>query len=266
MYWLTAKRQNMKLDDRRKEIIDLLIEQGTVGLDDLAVRFGVSKMTIHRDLDDLESAGMLRKVRGGASIETSMQFESDYRYRARRDTEAKRRIARAAAELVEPGMTILINDGTTAGLLAERLAERRPLTVITNNLAVIEKLSEAPGITLLALGGTYSRKFNGFFGIVTEEALGRLRGDIAFLSVPAISGTACYHMDAEVMRSKRIMIHCATRAVLLADRQKFGRTALHRLTDLNRFDTVVADAPLLVDHVTPLVEAGIRILVAKDEQ
>ncbi len=256
----------MKLENRRKEIIDLLMEQGTVGLDDLAARFGVSKMMIHRDLDDLESAGLLRKVRGGASIETSLQFESDYRYRARRDTEAKRRIARAAADLVEPGMTVLINDGTTAGFLADLLPEKRPLTVITNNLAVIEKLSEAPGITLLALGGTYSRKFNGFFGIVTEEALGRLRADLAFLSSPAVSGTACYHMDQEVVRSKRMMIEGAARAVLLADRQKFGRTALHRLTDLSRFDTVITDAPLASDHATPLAEVGVRILVAKDEE
>ncbi|MCV2865084.1 DeoR/GlpR family DNA-binding transcription regulator [Albidovulum sediminicola] len=256
----------MKLEDRRKEIIDLLIEQGTVGLDDLAVRFGVSKMTIHRDLDDLESAGLLRKVRGGASIETSLQFESDYRYRARRDTDAKRRIARAAVDLAEPGMTVLINDGTTAGLLAERLAEKRPLTVITNNLAAIEALTEAPGITLLALGGTYSRKFNGFFGVVTEEALAHLRADLAFLSSPAISGGVCYHMDQEVMRSKRMMIESASRAVLLADRQKFGRTALYRLTDLGRFDTVITDAALPPDHATPLVESGVRILIAKDEE
>ncbi|OYX42592.1 MAG: DeoR family transcriptional regulator [Rhodobacterales bacterium 32-67-9] len=252
----------MKLENRRQQIIDLLIEQGTVGLDDLAARFGVSKMTIHRDLDDLEGAGMLRKVRGGASIETSLQFESDFRYRARRDTEAKRRLARAALEMVEPGMTVLVNDGTTASVLAEMLPEKRPLTVITNNLAAIEALTDAPGITLLALGGTYSRKFNGFFGIVTEEALGRLRADIAFLSTPAISGTVCYHMDQEVVRSKRGMIDGAARAVLLAERRKFGRTALHRLSDLGRFDTVITDAPLAPDQAAPLIDAKVRIVVA----
>ena len=63
----------MKLDDRRRDIVDLLVEEGTVSLDDLAARFAVSKMTIHRDLDDLEAEGLLRKVRGGATIEASGQ-------------------------------------------------------------------------------------------------------------------------------------------------------------------------------------------------
>lgn len=254
----------MKLESRRQEIIDLLMETGSVSLEDLAARFGVSKMTIHRDLDELEAAGLLRKVRGGASIETSLQFESDYRFRERRETEAKRRIAQAAADLIEPGMTVLINDGTTAGILAELLVDKRPLSVISNNMAVIQRLLDVSGITLLALGGNYSRKFNGFFGIVTEEALMRLRADIAFISTPAIQGAACYHMDHEVVRSKRLMISAGSRAILMADHQKFGRTALHHLAPLADFEAVITDTPLPKDQAGPLADAGTRIIVAKD--
>ncbi|TMV51136.1 DeoR/GlpR transcriptional regulator, partial [Thioclava sp. BHET1] len=89
----------MKRDERRQAILDLLVESRAVGLDDLAERFTVSKMTIHRDLDDLEQAGLLRKVRGGATIEAGTQFESDFRLRARQDSAAKERMARAALEL-----------------------------------------------------------------------------------------------------------------------------------------------------------------------
>lgn len=255
----------MKLENRRQEIVDLLMETGSVALDDLAQRFGVSKMTIHRDLDELESAGMLRKVRGGASIETSLQFESDYRYRERRDTDEKRGIARAAAELIEPGMTVLVNDGTTAGFLAELLPDKRPLTVITNNMAAIGTLWNASGINLLALGGAYSRKFNGFFGLVTEESLMRLRADVAFISAPAVSGAACFHMDHDVVRTKRLMIACGTRAYLLVDHQKFGRTALHHLADLSDFDAVITGASLAQDISAPLVDAGIRLISAQQE-
>jgi DeoR/GlpR family transcriptional regulator of sugar metabolism len=252
----------MKLESRRQEIVDLLMETGSVALDDLAQRFGVSKMTIHRDLDDLESAGMLRKVRGGASIETSLQFESDYRYRERQDTDEKRNIAQAAADLIEPGMTVLINDGTTAGFLAELLPDKRPLTVITNNMAAIGTLWNAGGINLLALGGAYSRKFNGFFGIVTEESLTRLRADIAFISAPAVSDTACFHMDHDVVRTKRLMIACGTRAYLLVDHQKFGRTALHHLADLTGFDAIITGAELGHEISAPLVDAGVRLISA----
>ena len=86
----------MKREDRRQAIMDLLVEQRMVDLDDLSDRFAVSRMTIHRDLDDLEQAGLLRKMRGGATIEAGNQFESDFRFRERQEGDAKQRIARTA--------------------------------------------------------------------------------------------------------------------------------------------------------------------------
>lgn len=256
----------MKLEDRRQQILDLLSVQGSVTLDELAQKFGVSKMTIHRDLDDLESGGLLRKVRGGASIESSSQFESDYRFRERRSFEEKRRIGRAAVELLEPGMTVLINDGTTAGLLADMLPEKRPITVITNNMAVIQALQGAVGVSLIALGGVYSKKYFGFYGILTEEALTRLRADVAFISSPAISGTMAFHQDHEFVKIKRLMIEAGTRRYLLVDHQKFGRTALHQIADLRNFDAVITSAPLDEEYQRPLNEAGIRLIIAEKER
>ncbi len=249
----------MKRDDRRQAIMDLLVQAGAVDLDDLAHRFDVSKMTIHRDLDDLEQSGLLRKIRGGATIESGTQFEADYRYRALQNTDAKQAIAAKAASLVEPGMTILINDGTTAGLMADHLASIRPLTVITNNLAAIKTLSEQPGINLIALGGSFSQKFNAFFGMITEDSLSRLRVDIGFLSAPAISGTTAYHMDENVTRCKRVMINASAHRVLLADKRKFGRTALHELADVSTFQTVITDT-LAPDIAAPLRDAGVTII------
>src|SRR5690606_14481413 len=85
----SARGCQMKRDERRQAIMDQLIEARAVDLDDLATRFAVSKMTIHRDLDDLEQAGLLRKVRGGATIETGTQFESDFRIRELQYADAK---------------------------------------------------------------------------------------------------------------------------------------------------------------------------------
>ncbi|RYE71817.1 MAG: DeoR/GlpR transcriptional regulator, partial [Hyphomicrobiales bacterium] len=95
----------MKRDDRRRDIIEILVDQGTATLESLAQHFAVSKMTIHRDLDELETEGLLRKTRGGATIESSGQFESDFRYRARVAADEKRSIARRAAQFIEPGMS-----------------------------------------------------------------------------------------------------------------------------------------------------------------
>ena len=86
----------MKADDRKQAIMDMLTAAGSATVDDLSDRFGVSRMTVHRDLDDLEDAGLLRKIRGGATIDASQQFMADFTVRSREAVEEKRRIARAA--------------------------------------------------------------------------------------------------------------------------------------------------------------------------
>ena len=252
--------ETMKPEDRRQAIMDVLMEAGTASVEDLSLRFGVSKMTVHRDLDDLEQAGLLRKVHGGASIQSSPQFESDFRYREKIAISEKRRIAEHAASLIEPGQSILIDDSSTTGAIADCIRDIRPLTVITNNLGVITSLSGAPGINVIALGGQYSKKFNGFFGIVTDEALRSLRVDIAFLSSSAIEGTAAFHQDQEVVQAKRLMAKAAKRTYLLVDHDKFGRSALHFLTGLDAFDAVLTGAEVAAEHAAPLEEAGIRLV------
>ncbi|MDP0929661.1 DeoR/GlpR family DNA-binding transcription regulator [Paracoccus onubensis] len=254
----------MKRDGRRQAIMDFLIEARAVGLDDLADRFGVSKMTIHRDLDDLEQAGLLRKVRGGATIETGTRFESDFRIRELQDADAKTRMAAAALDLVEPGMTVMINDGSMAAVLGARLPEKAPLTVITNNAAVIDRLKGLPRMTLIALGGEYSAKFNGFFGVVTETALSRLRADLAFISTPAVAGLQAFHMDDAAVQAKRAMIGAAERSVLLVNHRRFGRPALHLLADLAEFDAIITDASPSVEIRDAIAGAGLQVTIAKD--
>lgn len=254
----------VKREERKQAIMDLLVTARAVDLDDLADRFSVSKMTIHRDLDDLEQAGLLRKIRGGATVESGTQFESDFRIRAMQDAEAKARMARAAADLVEPGMTVMVNDGSMAALLASTLVDKRPLTVITNNAAVLDVLRTEPGITLIALGGIYSAKYNAFFGVVTEGALSRLRADLAFISTPAVAGCRAFHMDDEVVRTKRAMMNAAAQSCLLINHKRFGRSALHVLADLTEFDAIITDAAPAPEDRAAMDRAGIKLTIARD--
>jgi DeoR/GlpR family transcriptional regulator of sugar metabolism len=242
--------------------MDLLVEQGSVDLDDLAARHTVSKMTIHRDLDELEQGGLLRKMRGGATIEAGTQFESDYRFRERQGSDAKTRMAAAALDLVEPGMTVMVNDGSMAAVLGAMLPKKRPLTVITNNAAIIDALKGEAGITLIALGGVYSAKFNGYFGVVAEETLSRLRADIAFVSTPAVSGTQVFHMDDSVIRAKRAMMAASAKSCLLVNHQRFNRTALHVLADLSDFDAVITDSQPAPEAMSGLRKSGVALTIA----
>jgi DeoR/GlpR family transcriptional regulator of sugar metabolism len=255
----------MKIDGRRQGILDLLMEAGSATVDELSARFDVSRMTIHRDLDQLEQEGLLRKVRGGASMQASGQFESDFRYRQRLAGPEKQRIAAAAAGMIEPGQTIIIDDSSTAGGVAKYLAELRPLTVITNNLGVIQELAGMAGITLIALGGQYAKKFHGFFGLLAEESLRSLRADVALVSTSAIHGTAAFHQDQEVVQAKRLMLAAAERKYLLADHSKFGRPALHFLTELGTFDAVLTGDDPHAGIVGELEAAGIHLKVIEKD-
>ena len=255
----------MRREERQQLIMDMLVERGEVDLDDLADRFIVSKMTVHRDLDDLEQAGLLRKMRGGATIEAGTQFESDFRFRERQGGDAKRRMAVAALELVEPGMTVMINDGSMASVLGAMLTEKRPMTVITNNAAVLDALKGEGGVTLIALGGIYSAKFNGYFGMLTEETLARLRADLAFISTPAVAGSKTFHMDDTVVRAKRAMMAASAKSCLLVNHQRFGRTALHVLSDIRDFDFIITDDQPVAELDETHLKAGTRLTIAKGQ-
>lgn len=252
----------MKTEQRRKELLDHLIEVGADTVEDMATRFDVSRMTIHRDLDQLEKDGFLRKVRGGASVQSNTQFESDFLYRKRLEAAEKRRIAAAAVAKIEKGKIIIIDDGSTAAAMAQYLPEKRPLTVITNNSEVIQELQKVNGITLIALGGVYNRRFHGFFGLVTEQGLHTLRADIAFLSTSSVSGITAFHQDQEVVKTKRAMILAADRSYLLVDHTKFDRTALNLFTDLTDFAAVITGQKPVDNVSAELFKAGVHLEVS----
>ena len=255
----------MSAGNRHQQILDLIMEQGSVQVDDLAESFEVSRMTIHRDLDALVQEGVIRKVRGGATIESSSWFESDYRYRAKLAIGEKKAIAAAAAGLIEPGQVVIIDDGTTAAGVVAHIQEQMPLTVITNNLAAITELHTVGDIELITLGGNYDRRFHGFFGLVAEQSMASLRADLLFMSTSSVKGLTAYHQDQEVVKTKRAMLAAADRSVLLIDHRKFNRTALHVLCDLTEFQTIVTGAALPNSVTEDVRDAGVDILLAKGD-
>lgn len=253
----------MKREERHRAIMDLLVSNGSASLDELATRFDVSKMTVHRDLDDLENAGLLRKIRGGATIEAGTQFESNFNFRQKHGVAAKVAIAQSALQYIEPGMTVIVNDGSTAAVLGEALRDIRPLTVITNNGAVLSSLTGLTGINLMSLGGAYSKKYNGYFGKLTEDALECIRVDLAFISSPAVCGTEVFHMDESVTRTKRAMMVAAAKSILLINHTRMEAQALHKLADLDEFAAIITDATPPDAVLSSLAEAGLNLTISE---
>ncbi|MFN7051165.1 MAG: DeoR/GlpR family DNA-binding transcription regulator [Gemmobacter sp.] len=254
---------------RRQLMAEAVMAEGTMRIEDLTERFGISLMTAHRDLDELVGRGLLRKTRGIVSAAPTSLIESSDVYRASRQSAEKRAIAAAAVALIEPGQAVFFDDSTTVLQMVPHLAARVPLTAITNSLTLMNALKGMRDITLLGLGGQFHNWCNAFMGPVTTAEIRRLRADLVFLSMAAITDDMVFHQSPEMAETKRAMFDSAARRVLLADHTKFDRRALHAMCGLDEFDVVIVDAatpPRLLDRMRsrgipvqiapPLPEAG----------
>lgn len=237
----TVDAAQLSTAQRREAIAEIVLAHDFASARELATRFAVSLMTVHRDLDELERRGVLRKTRGGATPQPSSLFESNVRYRLATAPAEKEALARYALTMIEPGQAVLLDDATTTLALARLLPSIAPLTVITNYLATIQWLHDAPGIRLIALGGEYFPSHDSFLGIVCEDAIASLRADLFFMSTSAVSHGIAYHQEQVVVAVKRAMLRAASKRVLLIDHAKLGKTALHQLAPLSDFDLVVVD-------------------------
>lgn len=253
-------------DERRSEIMRLVMARGSISIAEISQRFGVSKMTVHRDLGVLESRGLVRKERGSVTAEPSLLFESNFHYRLHRQPEMKRRLAAAAARMIEPGGVIMLDDSTTVLPLVEAIAGMESLTVITHAQAVVERLEEHHHIEVICAGGTYGRMFRATYGLLCEETLAKVRASVAFLSAPAVSGTAAYHQSQDDVRIKRVMMQSAERRVLVVDHTKFHRTALNHLAELTAFDAIFVDDGLDAATIRDLRERGVALEVVPAER
>lgn len=244
---------------RRDEIAAYVAEQGEVRIDDLVQRFGVSRMTIHRHIDQLAQAGLLRKLHGAVAALPAGVYESLFRYRQTVASIEKSALARAALQFIQPGQVVMLDDSSTAHALAPMLAQVAPLTVITNSLASIELLTQAEDIDLICLGGQYHSTYNAFIGHLCETALPSLRANVLICSASGAQGGVAYIQDAQVTRVKQAMMASANSRILLMNHEKFSRSALHALAPLTAFDAVLVGADMPASTAIALIAAGVRL-------
>lgn len=247
---------------RRDEIRARVAERGHVRIDELAAEHGVSPMTIHRDLDDLQSSGWLRKVRGGATAIPSSMHHGDVRHRMETMAAEKRALARAALRHIEPGDSVMLDESTTGLALAELLPERAPLTVISHFLALVNRLRGQPGVDLISLGGAYYPAYDAFLGLRTIDAVSSLRASVLVSSTTAVTRGHCYHQSQETVAVKRALMASASLRLLLVDHTKFAKQGLHRLCLLTDFDVVIVDDGLDSRVIDGMRKSGVTVEVA----
>lgn len=247
---------------RQQELLAYVIGRGNAQIEELAERFAISRMTIHRDIQALAAKGLLRKVHGGVSTLSSGTVETSVLHRTHRATSEKKAIARLASQGIEAGQIVVLDDSTTAALLADHVMRKGPLTVITNSLGIGTRLSSASDVNLISLGGRYHPTFDAFFGNLCELSISALRANTLFMSVSAVHGVTAFHQEHDVIKAKLAMMEIVERRVLMVDSMKFDVCALNRLAPLAAFDEIITDVGISPSIKARFEDAGLNLTIA----
>ena len=241
----------------------MIRERSSMSVQELSQRFGVSPMTVRRDLQMLEERDIVVRIHGGAMV-PEMPTVTPEQVRAGRNLAEKAAIAQAATVLVNDGQTIFIDAGTTTFELARRLNDRRGLTVITNSVRILSELATAAGINLIGIGGTVYGGAWSFVGPIAEANLRRFHCDVAFMACSSVSAhigvTEVNFFEAS---TKSLAIQQSQRVVLLADHSKFDQVSPVKVADLREVNTIVTDDGLAPQVVGAYRDLGIDLIVAR---
>ena len=256
----------MRGQERRTLIMQHMKTAAVTQVADLSELVGVSKMTVHRDLDKLEEQRLVRKVRGGAVLVPSTIFEAEYAYRKHQNIHLKASLAKAMATLIKPGMVIYLDDSTTVSHLGPLLADIGQIVAVTNGAPLINSLKEVDNIELLALGGKYDPVPDAFFGLICDQAIEQLQFDLAFFSCSSIKGNKVYQNGENIVTTKKSAMASANRSVLAFEASKFRLNALHLLAPLQNFDHVFLTNDADASQITELFNSDVDFTsVAIDE-
>ena len=232
---------------RIHRIRTLLGTQGAVSTDRLVQELGVSRETVRRDLQALEAEGALRRVHGGGVGVEEAGREAPLAVRQATRAREKKAIARAAARLLRPGQTLLVDAGTTTALLAQEMAGLSGLTIVTNGLEVARHLTRDEksrrANEVILLGGQLLTEVPATCGAQTVAEIQRYRADVALLSpvgICAEHGASSFERpEAEVARA---MVAAARRCIVLADHSKIGQRSRIAYAPIGSVHTLVTDA------------------------
>ncbi|MFE7135694.1 DeoR/GlpR family DNA-binding transcription regulator [Streptomyces sp. NPDC057638] len=253
--------------ERHRRISALVQRVGTISTDDLADRLQVSAETVRRDLGQMERRGVLRRVRGGAASLAVVRGiggeEASYADRSASQLPAKAAIGAAAARLIQPGMTVVIDMGTTAVEIARALPADFRGIVATPSLHVAGVVAALPQAHVLLPGGRLRGGDLVLAGPQTVDFFGELNADLAFLGSGGVepgAGVTDFHFE-EIFTKKRILA-TSVRSYVVADGSKWGRVAGHRVCAVDAGAGIITDPSAPVELVDAVRGAGCEVIIA----
>jgi DeoR family transcriptional regulator of aga operon len=262
---LTMKKKTqapMLIEERRQHILVLIKKRGRVLVDELSADLDLSKITIRKDLDYLQSKDLLIRTHGGA-LPSQAGALSDPSIQEKEELhhEEKVKIAKAAAALVSEGQCIILDSGTTTTEIARSLSSFRHLTVITNAINIAADLARSD-FEIILIGGTLRKNSLSVVGPLAEDVLKEMHADIVFLGVDGfdlnIGLTTPNVLEARVNRA---MVKAAEKAVAVCDSSKFNRRSLSLIVGADAIDHLITDSKLSLEDVKAIRDAGIEVTI-----
>lgn len=249
---------------QRLDLIERFIrENGYVDLHTLAKQFKISLSTVRRALNELDSQGVIRRHHGGASLVETEANSTGYDFITQddRQADAKHMIAEAIASRIEPGMTVILDGGTTTYALARILVSRR-LQVITNSLPIAALFSEIGSSDTIVTGGTVYARLGVLYGPTCELSLEQMHADIAVMGAAGITREGIWNANHFVVSVQKRMMAAADRSIFAIDHTKFGRRALNLTTQLSPEFKIVTDRSVDAATDAAVREAGGELILA----
>jgi DeoR family transcriptional regulator, aga operon transcriptional repressor len=256
---------------RWNALIELLTRHGQLTVEEAAETLQVSPATIRRDFEQLAEQELITRTRGGA-VAKGVSYDLPLRYKTARHSAEKQRIGKAAATLVEPGMVVALNGGTTTTEVARALAvrpeldgigESTQLTVVTNALNIANELLVRSRMKIVVAGGVVRPQSYELVGPLGGALLQEVTLDLVLLGVDAIDvtlGAAAHHEGEAAMN--RLMVDRARKVVIVADASKLGEHAFARICPTDRIATLVTDSGADARTVAAFETAGVRVIAA----
>jgi len=254
----------MLAEERRALLQEKLLEDGYIQITEIADAFDISSATIRRDLITMEKEGICIRKRGGAvRASQGVTLEVPYEIKRHKNIEEKKRIARAAVDLIENGDTILLDAGSTTYALATFLHEKKNLTVVTHDLNIAVKLAGNPKINLICTGGVARTNVYSLQGTQVVDFIRGLKVDKSFIGADAIHDDGTIgNVNIEEVPIKQAMIKAAKQVILLADASKFDITGFAQVANIDEIDVLITDKNATDEDLAFCEQRDIYVIVA----
>lgn len=252
----------MIADQRRRQILNILQTDGYVEVTGLAEMLEVSLATVRRDLLTLENDGLLVRTHGGAiPISASTAWEPSWDDKRTKMLEAKRLIGRAAASLIQPGETVILDAGSTTWQIADHLKREDGLTVISNDLHILLRLAAlTPGCIVVSTGGLVRESLYALYGSEAERFIETLKVNWTFLGANGLDlQCGLTNSNLVTVSLRQAMIRAGKRVVVVADHTKFNQIALAQVCTLNEIDMIITDSGLDDETADRFQDAGVEV-------